>query len=105
MVVGEFLLSVGLTYRDTSQHFVITSVYRPCNGGRKANFWQELRDASGLGCEEMVDKGISMLRDFFSERTGSKIHIAGMRGFNYLIQSLRIIEPPLACRSYTWTSD
>jgi len=75
LVVGEFLLQsasllVGLTYRGTSQHFVITSVYRPCNGGRKANFWQELHDASGLGCEEMVDRGISMLRDFFSERTG-----------------------------------
>ena len=42
---------------------------------------------------------------FFGERVGPEIHIPSIRGFNDLIRSLRLIEPPLVGRSFTRTSD
>ena len=46
-LVREFVLSVRLTHRISGQYFVITSAYGPYNEGHKADFWQELHDASG----------------------------------------------------------
>jgi len=37
----EFSLSVQFIRRGTGHQFIVSSAYRPCNGGRRVDFWQD----------------------------------------------------------------
>jgi len=94
-LVGNSLLSVRLTHCRTRHDFVITSVYGPCNEGRRADLWQELHGTRGWAAGPWLIGGYFNVTRYFGERIVSEIHISGMRGFNDLIRSLSLVEPPI----------
>ena len=100
-----FMLTTKFKLASDASEFTLTNVYAPVRRDEKQAFFTELVSVAATICGAWIVIGDFNLTRDPADKNNDNFNFAEANNFNDLINSLCLIEIPLADRAYTWSNN